>query len=151
MAGDRSPTNVCAYHPTLATLLQFNETRYTAPHPTDMQHPPEPGSARRKTQRLVDKLSKCIQYIKSPDGGGFRSFGDFLIQMFTELPSDGSSANDRAHQTVKQTVRAFLSYKPLKSFLDGISSHPVMMTRDKNTEGIVPYYSVSPGLSTSDG
>ena len=112
---------------------------------------PESMPAHRKHQRVEDKLAKCIQYIKDSNGGGFKSFGDFMISLFTDLPTDSSSGTDSAYQTVTQTVRAFLSWNPLTRFLNKISSHAVMAVNDGNMQGIVPPYCVSPGLSVLGG
>ena len=113
---------------------------------------PQPEPSHRRHQRLADKLSKCIHYIKTD--GGFKAFSDFMTGLFTELPTDGSSATDSAYQTVTQTVRAFLKWGPLKGFLDKVSSHP-LMAEGGNTRGTVPFYSVSPvlspGVPTSEG
>ena len=78
-------------------------------------------------------------------------FGDFMINLFTDLPTDSSSGTDSAYQTVTQTVRAFLSWNPLTRFLNKISSHAVMAVNDGNMQGIVPPYCVSPGLSVLGG
>lgn len=117
----------------------------------NMPPPPQPAPAHRQHQRLTDRLAKCIQYVKSPDGGGFKTFSDFMAGLFTELPTDSSTANDRAYQSVTQTVRAFLSWNPLKGFLNKISSHALMTANDGNTQGIVPFYCISPGLPTPEG
>lgn len=116
-----------------------------------MAPPPQSELVHRRHQQPAEKLSQCIKYIKSPDGGGFRTFGDFMAGLFTELPTDSSSANDSAYQTIRQTVRTFLKWNPLKGFLDKLSSHTAMTENDKNTQGIVPFYCVSPGLPVSEG
>jgi len=116
-----------------------------------MQPLPQPGPAHRKHKTLASKLSDCIHYIKSPEGGGFKTFGDFMTGLFTGLPTDGSSSSSSEYQTVIQTVRAFLSWNPLKGFLDKVSSHAVMTTSDGDTQGIVPFYCISPGLPTPEG
>jgi hypothetical protein len=116
-----------------------------------MPPPLQPEPTQLKSQQQVEKLSKCIQYIKSSEGGAFKTFGLFMNGLFTELPVDGSSTNIGAQQTVRQTVRSFLTWNPLKAFLDKVSSHPVMKVEDGNTEGIVPSYSVSPGLPAVRG
>lgn len=116
-----------------------------------MSLPPQPVQAHRTHKRPVDRLANCIRYIKSPDGGGFKTFGEFVTKLFTELPTDGLSANDGAYQTVSQTVRAFLSWNPLRGFLDKISSHPKMTANDGNVQQIVPSYCISPGLPVPEG
>jgi hypothetical protein len=111
----------------------------------------QPDPALRRHQRIVDKLSKCIQYIKQSEGGGFKSFGDFMLGLFSELPTNELSANDSAYQTVKQTAHAFLKSNPFTVFLEKISSHPAMVAKDTVVKGGVPGYSISPGLPTSNG
>ena len=122
--------------------------------PDMLPHPSQPEPAHRQHQRrLVDKLTSCLQSIKAPgdSGGGFRSFGDFITGLFGKLQTDASSASDGAYQTVNQTARAFLKSNSLKTFLDNLSSHPAMITRDANLQGVVPNYSVSPALPVSQG
>ena len=109
----------------------------------------QPESSHRRHQQPVDKLSKCIQYIKSPDGGGFKTFGDFMTGLFTEHPTNPLSTTDSAYQTVTQTVRTFLKWGPLKGFLDKVSSH-TQMVRDGGTEGVVPPYCIGPGVATPE-
>ena len=105
----------------------------------------------RSHKRPIDRLASCIHYIKSPDGGGFKTFGEFATKLFTEFPTNGSSANDGAYQTVSQTVRTFLSWNPLKGFLDKISSHATMTADGGNVQQIIPSYCVSPGLPAPKG
>ena len=116
-----------------------------------MPPPSQPEPAHRQHQRLEERLSKCIRFIKSTEGGGFKTFGDFMIKLFTELPTDSSSGHDSAYQTVLQTTRAFLKWNPLKGLLDKVFSHTEMMARDENTQGIDPSYCVSPGLPALEG
>ena len=116
-----------------------------------MSLPSQPVQAHQTHKRLTDRLASCIHYIKSPEGGGFKTFGEFMTKVFTELPTDSSSANDGAYQTVSQTSRAFLSWSTLKGFLDKISSHASMTAGGGNVQGIVPSYCVSPGLSGAEG
>ena len=116
-----------------------------------MVPPPQSEPVHRRHLRPAEKLSQCIKYIKSQDGGRFRTFGDFMTGLFTELPTDSLSANDGAYQTVTQTVLTFLKWNPLSSFLDKLSSHTAMKANDENTQGIVPFYCVSPGLPASEG
>lgn len=59
-------------------------------------------------------------------------------------------ATDGERQTITQTVKAFLKWNPLKDLLDKISSHPLMV-KDENTQGMVPPYCISPGVSPMEG
>jgi len=110
----------------------------------------QPGPSHRKHQRPAERFSKCIKYIKSSDGSGFRSFAEFVTGLFTEFPTDRSSGTDSDHQTVTQTVKAFLKWTPLNAFFDKVSLHS-LMAKGENTQGIVPSHCISPGIPLSDG
>jgi hypothetical protein len=73
-----------------------------------------------------------------------------MAGLFTPIPTDHSSGTNSDYQTVTQTVKAFLKQKPLKNFLDKVSSHP-LMAKDKNTQGMVPSHCISPGIPPLEG
>lgn len=116
---------------------------------SSQQKLPQPEPAHRKHQRLLEKLSKCIKYIKAPEGGGFKTFGEFISGLFATLPPD-PDATDSERQTVLQTTKAFLKWKPLMGLLKNISLHPLMV-RDENTQGIVPPHCISPRVAPLEG
>ena len=111
-------------------------------------HLPLVMSAGNRSHRLLtEKLATCIQYIKSK---GFRSFPDFMKQLFIEFSKGSGGVTDGPHQTVMQTLRSFLDWGSLKPVLDGIAESS-MMGKDENRDGVVPDHCVSPDISIMPG
>jgi len=106
-----------------------------------------PVGSDRSHKLLAEKLGNCIQYIKS---AGFRSFPDFMRQLFVEFPKGQGGPTDGPHQTVMQTLRSFLEWDSLKPVLDGIAANKTM-GGDDNRDGIIPDYCISPDITISPG
>ena len=101
----------------------------------------------RSHKHLAEKLGNCIQHIKST---GFRSFPDFMRQLFVEFPKGQRGPAGGPYQTVVQTLRSFLVWDSLKPVLDGIATSE-MMGEDDNRDGIVPDYCISPDIEMLSG
>ena len=106
-----------------------------------------PAEPRRNHRLLAEKLGNCIQHIKSV---GFRSFPDFMKQLFVEFPKGQGGSTDGPHQTVTQTLRSFLVWDSLKPVLDGIATNS-LMAEDNNQNGMIPGYCISPEITTPSG
>ena len=98
-------------------------------------------------KHLAEKLGNCIQHIKS---AGFRSFPNFMKQLFIEFPKGRSGPSDGPHQIVSQTLRSFLEWDSLKPVLDGIAGNS-LMGEDYNRKGVVPDYCISPDITVPLG
>jgi len=136
-------------HTCHADTLHLISPRLHFPHLRNMESSSQPEPSHRKHKRPLEQLSKSIHYIKASDGGGFKSFGDFISALFAPPPTD-PDATDGERQTVLQTVKAFLKWIPLYGLLKNISSHPLMV-RDENTRGMVPPHCISPKVPLLEG
>jgi hypothetical protein len=96
---------------------------------------------------LAEKLAGCIQHIKT---NGFRLVPDFMKQLFIEFPKGQGGITEGPHQTVMQTFWSFFNWSLLKPVLDGIATNS-MMEKDKNRDGVVPDYCISPDISIAPG
>jgi hypothetical protein len=97
-------------------------------------------------KNLAEKLADCMHHIKSV---GFRSFPDFMKQLFVEFPKGRGGASDGPHQTVTQTLRKFSEWGSLKPVLDGIAMN--MSEKDENRDGLIPDYCISPDIAIAPG
>ena len=139
-----SITNLYVPHVFLNLLLQLSFTLSTQLPTTRFEMP---GKSDRSYKLLTEKLGNCIQHIKS---AGFRSFPDFMKQLFIEFPKGRGDPTDGPYQTVVQTLWSFLVWESLKPVLDGMAASE-MMGEDDNRDGMVPDYCISPDVEILSG
>lgn len=106
-----------------------------------------PAKSDNSHSLLADKLGDCIRYIKS---AGFRSFPDFMRQLFVEFPKGHGSPTDSSHQTVAQTLRSFFEWGSLNAVLTGIATNE-MLGEDDDRSGMIPDYCISPDITIPPG